>query len=126
MPPKTNARGRGLIHRAILRSFEQMDAILLEHYSGKWPLWLSPCQAIVCPVSYSLPEDMKEVLKYPKEVRDKMHRAGFDVDIDKTGNSMDKMVMDAHKARYNYILVVGRKEAKYAEVSIRVRDKAQA
>jgi threonyl-tRNA synthetase len=39
---------------------------------------------------------------------------------------MEKMVMDAHKARYNYILVVGRKEAKYAEVSVRVRDKAQA
>jgi threonyl-tRNA synthetase len=41
---------------------------------------------------------MKEVLEYAKEVRDKMHKAGFDVDIDKTGNSMDKMVSDAHKA----------------------------
>jgi threonyl-tRNA synthetase len=69
---------------------------------------------------------MKEVLEYAKEVRDKMHKAGFDVDIDKTGNSMDKMVLDAHKARYNYSLVVGRKEAKYAEVSVRVRYKAQA
>lgn len=40
-----------MIHRAILGSVERMFAILLEHYKGKWPLWLSPRQAIVCPVS---------------------------------------------------------------------------
>ena len=40
-----------MIHRAILGSVERMLAILLEHYKGKWPFWLSPRQAIVCPVS---------------------------------------------------------------------------
>jgi hypothetical protein len=40
-----------MIHRAILGSVERMLAILLEHYAGKWPFWLSPRQAIVCPVS---------------------------------------------------------------------------
>jgi len=40
-----------IIHRAILGSVERMFAILLEHYAGKWPLWLSPRQVIVCPVS---------------------------------------------------------------------------
>ena len=40
-----------MIHRAILGSVERMFAILLEHYKGKWPFWLSPRQAIVCPVS---------------------------------------------------------------------------
>lgn len=40
-----------MIHRAILGSVERMFAILLEHYKGKWPFWLSPRQAVVCPVS---------------------------------------------------------------------------
>ena len=40
-----------MIHRAILGSVERMFAILLEHYAGKWPLWLSPRQVTVCPVS---------------------------------------------------------------------------
>lgn len=40
-----------MIHRAILGSVERMFAILLEHYKGKWPFWISPRQAIVCPVS---------------------------------------------------------------------------
>lgn len=40
-----------MIHRAILGSVERMLAILVEHYKGKWPFWLSPRQAIVCPVS---------------------------------------------------------------------------
>lgn len=40
-----------IIHRAILGSVERMFAILLEHYAGKWPFWLSPRQCIVCPVS---------------------------------------------------------------------------
>jgi threonyl-tRNA synthetase len=40
-----------MIHRAVLGSVERMFAILLEHYKGKWPFWLSPRQAIVCPVS---------------------------------------------------------------------------
>jgi threonyl-tRNA synthetase len=40
-----------MIHRAVLGSVERMFAILLEHYKGKWPFWLSPRQSIVCPVS---------------------------------------------------------------------------
>lgn len=50
-----------MIHRAILGSVERMFAILLEHYNGKWPLWLSPRQAIVCCVS-------SNSLTYAKEV----------------------------------------------------------
>ena len=54
-----------MIHRAILGSVERMFAILLEHYKGKWPFWLSPRQAIVCPVSEkSQPYALKVVLLY--------------------------------------------------------------
>lgn len=57
-----------MIHRAILGSVERMFAILLEHYKGKWPFWISPRQAIVCPVTeklqpYALQVTMSELLK---------------------------------------------------------------
>ena len=50
-----------MIHRAILGSVERMFAILLEHYNGKWPLWLSPRQTIVCSVSSGSVEYAKQV-----------------------------------------------------------------
>ena len=58
-----------MIHRAILGSVERMFAILLEHYKGKWPFWLSPRQAILCPVSeksqaYALKVDSSECWLY--------------------------------------------------------------
>lgn len=51
-----------MIHRAILGSVERMFAILLEHYKGKWPFWLSPRQAIVCPVSAKSQDYAREVV----------------------------------------------------------------
>jgi threonyl-tRNA synthetase len=50
-----------MIHRAILGSVERMFAILLEHYNGKWPLWLSPRQAIVCSISSNSVQYAKQV-----------------------------------------------------------------
>ncbi|KAG2564357.1 hypothetical protein PVAP13_7NG131257 [Panicum virgatum] len=63
-----------MIHRAILGSVERMFAILLEHYNGKWPLWLSPRQVIVCSVSSGSAE-------YGKQVLARLHEADFHVDI---------------------------------------------
>ncbi|KAK4764411.1 hypothetical protein SAY87_013849 [Trapa incisa] len=106
-----------MIHRAILGSVERMLAILLEHYKGKWPFWLSPRQAIVCPVS-----DKSQ--SYALQVRDQIHEAGFFVDVDTTDRKIQKKVREAQLAQYNYILVVGEEEANTGKVSVRVRDKA--
>lgn len=114
-----------MIHRAILGSFERMVAILLEHYGGKWPLWLSPRQAIVCPTAPK-PEsgyNKEAILEYAKEVRGKMHKAGFYVDVDMTDETFNKKVALAQAAQYNYILAVGPTEVNSGEVTIRVRDK---
>ncbi|KAK3022339.1 hypothetical protein RJ639_047044, partial [Escallonia herrerae] len=72
-----------MIHRAILGSVERMFAILLEHYKGKWPLWLSPRQAIVCPVS-------DKSLSYALQVRDQIHEAGYYVDVDTSDRTIQK------------------------------------
>ncbi|XP_057948888.1 threonine--tRNA ligase, mitochondrial 1 [Malania oleifera] len=106
-----------MIHRAILGSVERMFAILLEHYKGKWPFWLSPRQAIVCPVS-------EKSQSYAMQVRDQIHEAGYHVDVDTTDRKIQKKVREAQLAQYNYILVVGEEEANTGQVSVRVRDKA--
>ncbi|XP_062195463.1 threonine--tRNA ligase, mitochondrial 1-like [Phragmites australis] len=106
-----------MIHRAILGSVERMFAILLEHYNGKWPLWLSPRQAIVCSVSSGSVE-------YAKQVLAQLHEAGFHADIDMTDRTIQKKVREAQIAQFNYILVVGAQEAETGNVCLRVRDNA--
>lgn len=106
-----------MIHRAILGSVERMFAILLEHYKGKWPFWLSPRQAIVCPVS-------EKSQPYALQVQDQIFKAGYYVDVDTTDRKIQKKVREAQLAQYNYILVVGEEEANTGQVSVRVRDKA--
>ncbi|OMO89904.1 hypothetical protein COLO4_19527 [Corchorus olitorius] len=104
-----------MIHRAILGSVERMFAILLEHYKGKWPFWLSPRQAIVCPVS-------EKSQDYARKVQEWIHDAGYHVDIDLTDRKIQKKVREAQLAQFNYILVVGEEESKTNAVSVRVRD----
>ncbi|XP_059275370.1 threonine--tRNA ligase, mitochondrial 1-like isoform X2 [Lycium ferocissimum] len=105
-----------MIHRAILGSVERMFAILLEHFKGKWPFWLSPRQAMVCPVS-----DKSQ--SYGLELREQIHDAGYYVDVDTSDRTIQKKVREAQVAQYNYILVVGEAEASSGQVSVRVRDK---
>ncbi|KAL6269511.1 hypothetical protein ACE6H2_026422 [Prunus campanulata] len=105
-----------MIHRAVLGSVERMLAVLLEHYKGKWPFWLSPRQAIVCPVSHT-------ALPYALQVRDQIHQAGYYVDVDTSDKTIQKKVRQAQMAQYNYILVVGEEEVQNGQVSVRVRDK---
>ncbi|RZC74214.1 hypothetical protein C5167_049694 [Papaver somniferum] len=106
-----------MIHRAILGSVERMLAILLEHYKGKWPFWLSPRQAIVCPIS-------EKSTPYALKLQDQIHKAGYYVDVDITDRKIDKKIREAQLAQYNYMLVVGEEEANNGTVSRRVRDLA--
>nr|XP_027190307.1 threonine--tRNA ligase, mitochondrial 1-like isoform X3 [Cicer arietinum] len=105
-----------MIHRSILGSVEHMFAILLEHYKGKWPFWLSPRQAILCPVS-------EKSQAYALQVRDQIHQAGYYVDVDTTDSKIQKKVHEARVTQYNYILVVGEEEANTGQVSVQLRDK---
>ncbi|KAL5571270.1 hypothetical protein UlMin_020867 [Ulmus minor] len=114
---EANREAPVMIHRAILGSVERMFAILLEHYKGKCPFWLSPRQAIVCPVS-------EKSQSYAIEVRDQIHQAGYYADVDTSDRKIQKKVREAQLAQYNYILVFGEEEAKTGQVSVRVRDKA--
>eukprot|EP00121_Abeoforma_whisleri_P004329 Awhi_evm1s3913 len=72
-----------VIHRAILGSVERMFAILTENFVGKWPMWLSPRQAIVIPVG-------KGFMEYAEHVKTRLFDAGLECDVDLTGDTLNK------------------------------------
>lgn len=104
-----------IVHRAILGSVERMFAILTEHYGGKWPLWLSPRQATVVPIS-------EASLAYAHQVRTTLRAKGLHCEVDASSSKMQKKVRDAQLQQVNYILVVGEQERDKALVNVRTRD----
>eukprot|EP00173_Palmaria_palmata_P004051 Plantae.Rhodophyta-Palmaria_palmata.ctg4749.p1 GENE.Plantae.Rhodophyta-Palmaria_palmata.ctg4749~~Plantae.Rhodophyta-Palmaria_palmata.ctg4749.p1 ORF type:complete len:510 (+),score=135.23 Plantae.Rhodophyta-Palmaria_palmata.ctg4749:144-1532(+) len=103
-----------IIHRAIYGSFERFIAILIEHYGGFWPFWLSPRQAIVVPVS----EKSKE---YGIKVQEQLRMGKFFVDIDQSDRTMSRKLVDARNNYYNAVLVVGEKEVANGTVNLKLR-----
>lgn len=77
-----------MIHRAILGSIERFMAILIEHLAGKWPVWISPRQASIVPIS-------AEHQEYCKQVYDKLQRNGWQVEIDLSDATLNKKVRNA-------------------------------
>eukprot|EP00003_Mantamonas_plastica_P014376 TRINITY_DN2497_c0_g1_i2.p3 TRINITY_DN2497_c0_g1~~TRINITY_DN2497_c0_g1_i2.p3 ORF type:complete len:217 (-),score=86.91 TRINITY_DN2497_c0_g1_i2:1547-2197(-) len=104
-----------IVHRAVYGSFERFIAILCEHLAGKWPFWLSPRQACIIPVT-----DKEN--DYAFEVQSMLAKEGYFVDVDSTGNKMQKKVREAQLMQYNYMLVVGPKEIEAQTVNVRIRD----
>ncbi|KAG4303987.1 hypothetical protein PORY_002640 [Pneumocystis oryctolagi] len=104
-----------IIHRSILGSVERMIAILIEHYAGKWPFWLSPRQVMIIPIS-------KTFKDYSAHVYDKLYDNGFYVDIDLSDNTLNKMIRNAQIAQYNFIFVIGQEEIDSNTVMVRNRD----
>jgi threonyl-tRNA synthetase len=104
-----------IVHRAMLGSVERMFAVLCEHWAGKWPLWLSPRQAMVIPIH-------KDFGDYADGIRQKLHDAGFYADVDLSKATFQKKVRNAQIAQYNLQLVVGASEVENGTVNIRTRE----
>lgn len=84
-----------MIHRAIIGSFERFIAILTEHFAGKWPFWLSPRQIMIIPV-------MKGAEDYVRELQAIFHKARMYVDVDLSGNTLQKKIRNAQIEQYNF------------------------
>ncbi|MBW3015661.1 threonine--tRNA ligase [Candidatus Woesearchaeota archaeon] len=104
-----------MIHRVIYGALERFIGILIEHYAGKFPLWLSPNQVKVLTVA-------SRNDKYAEDVVNKLREEGFLVESDFRSESIPKKVRDAQIQQYNYILVIGDKEQENKTVNIRTRD----
>ena len=104
-----------IIHRAMLGSLERFMGCLIEHYAGKFPLWLNPNQVIILPIA-------DRHAAYAKKAALKMSEAGLRVAVDESAETTNKKIREAQLAQYNYILVVGDAEEKNGTVNVRTRD----
>ncbi len=108
-----------VIHRAISGSLERFMGVMIEHYAGNFPLWLSPVQLAVIPVAeaHNL---------YAEEVVDVLREQGFRVDIDTSNESMGKKIRNAKKMKLPYFIVIGDKEVEGRTVTLESRDTGES
>jgi threonyl-tRNA synthetase len=105
-----------IIHRAIFGSFERFVAILTEHYNGKWPLWISPKQVMIIPIT-------NQQNDYANEIKTNLRLFKFYADVNYSDETLSKKVRTAELVdQYNYILIIGNKEVETKTVSVRYRD----
>ncbi len=101
-----------MIHRALMGSYERFIGILLEHFGGELPVWLTPVQAIVLPIA-----DRHE--EYGRAVRARLTDLGLRAELDDRTESVGRKIRDAELRKIPYMLVVGDREAERDEVSVR-------
>ncbi|MBI2010533.1 MAG: threonine--tRNA ligase [Candidatus Chisholmbacteria bacterium] len=115
-----NEKGRKesivMMHIAIMGSIERFLAIIIEHFGGAFPTWLSPVQAKVLPIS-------QNHHTYANKVASKLKASGLRVEIDDTNQSLPKRVKLSQEQKIPYVVVVGDREAKENTVSVRLRGK---
>jgi threonyl-tRNA synthetase len=101
-----------MIHRALMGSYERFIGILLEHFAGELPLWLTPVQATVLPIA-------DRHIPYAESVRDRLRGAGLRTELDERTESVSRKIRDAELRKIPYLLVVGDREQEADEVSLR-------
>jgi len=105
-----------MIHRAIYGSLERLIGILIEEYAGKFPLWLSPVQIKVIPVS-------EKHAEYAQKIYEKLFDMNFRVEIDKRDEKLGYKIRSAQMEKIPYMLILGDKEIESDALSVRTRDK---
>ncbi len=104
-----------MLHRALLGSIERFMGILIEHFAGKFPLWLSPVQIQIIPVS-------EKFYAYAEDLRNKFKTKGFRVEIDERAEKVGYKIRQAQLKKINYMLVVGEQEMESGLLSVRKRN----
>ena len=104
-----------VIHRVIFGSIERFIGILIEHFAGKFPVWISPIQVKVLPISDSF-------MEYGHEVIDKLRKYGIRCEIDNRSEKIGYKIREARNERVPYMIIVGEKEKNHGNISLRSRD----
>ena len=105
-----------MIHRVCFGSIERFIGILIEHYAGKFPVWLAPVQVKVIPVS-------EKSMEYASGVYEKLKAAGIRVELDHKDEKVGYKIRQAQLEKVPYMLVLGEKEAAEGAITVRSRDK---
>jgi threonyl-tRNA synthetase len=105
-----------IIHRAPLGTHERFIGFLIEHYAGKFPLWLAPLQVKILPIS-------DKFMDYAVSVRNELRANGIRVEIDDRGEKIGRKIRDTELAKVPYMFVIGEKEMNEGAVSLRIQGK---
>ncbi len=103
-----------LIHRALFGSFERFIGIITEHYAGAFPVWLSPVQVRVMPISDSQ-------LDYARKVKEDLEKQGIRVELDERQEKIGYKIREAQLQKIPYMLILGEKEKEASAVGVRAR-----
>ena len=107
-----------MIHRALFGSIERFFAVLLEHYAGAFPVWLSPVQVTCVPVA-------QEYEAYLDDIAARLRAAGVRVEVDASDDRFPKKIRNASKSKVPYVLIAGEEDRSAGAVSFRYRDGSQ-
>jgi threonyl-tRNA synthetase len=103
-----------MVHRALLGSMERFFGVLIEHFAGAFPVWLSPVQAVLIPIA-------DRHVAYCEEAAGRLKAAGLRVEVDAGSERMGNKIRLAQKLKIPYMLVVGDKEQEANQVAVRLR-----
>ncbi len=103
-----------VLHRAVTGSTERFFAVILEHFAGALPLWLSPVQAMLIPIA-------DRHMEYARQVETRLKQEGLRVEVDTRSERMNAKIRDAQMQKIPYMLVMGDKEAAAGAVAVRLR-----
>jgi threonyl-tRNA synthetase len=101
-----------MLHRAIFGSLERFIGILIEHYAGKFPLWLSPLQVVVCTI-------VSDADDYARKVQAALEKAGLIVDLDLRNEKIGYKVREHSLAKVPVVLAVGKRDQEGGTVALR-------
>jgi len=104
-----------MIHRVVLGSIERFIGVITEHFAGAFPLWLSPVQAVVLPIS-------ERFAGYAQKVAEQLDAAGLRCEVDLRPEKVGYKIRQAQMQKIPYMLVVGEKEEADGTVSVRSRN----
>ncbi|MHB8653307.1 MAG: threonine--tRNA ligase [Terriglobia bacterium] len=108
-----------MVHRALVGSMERFFGVLIEHYAGAFPLWLSPVQAVVLPIS-------EKHADYAKKITEELRSARVRVQLDERNEKLNSRIRDAQLQKVPLMLVVGDRETQAQGVAVRKRDTGDA
>ena len=108
-----------MVHRALFGSVERFFGVLIEHYAGAFPVWLSPIQVAIIPIS-------ERHADYGKKLSQQLKDAGVRVHLDDRAEKMNAKIRDLTTQKIPFLLIIGDKEAEAGTVNVRVRGQQQA
>ena len=105
-----------MVHRALYGSVERFFGVLIEHYAGAFPVWLSPVQVAMIPIA-------ERHVEYAQKVAPQLKAAGVRVEVDARNEKMNAKIREHAMQKVPFLLVVGDKEAEADKVNVRTRGK---